>query len=451
MDKTAGIEYGLLGEKLSHSFSKLIHEKLCGYSYELIEVEKDELDSFLTRREFKAINVTIPYKESVIPYLEWIDPAAERIGSVNTVLNRNGKLYGYNTDYKGFLYTLKSAGVSLEGKRVLILGSGGTCKTALAVAEDSGASEILVATRNGAKKCCHTVFESMGKYVTYEEAIARGDAEVIINTTPVGMYPSNEECPIELSDFSKLCGVIDVIYNPLKTTLLQRADELCIPNGGGLPMLVAQAKYAAELFLGGTSPDKSRVIIPEEQIEEVLRFLRARQQNLVLIGMPGCGKSRMARHLSTILNRQVIDTDREIIARTGKTIPEIFTAEGEEGFRKHENEVVAFFAKQHGLIIATGGGAIINPENVKALRQNGVVVFIDRPPEQLPVGGDRPLSTGAETIKRLFDERLPLYLAACDLHVVNNDEFEKTADTILDYFEGDTTDDYNIKEKCTQV
>lgn len=410
--------YGLIGEKLSHSFSKVIHERLCDYKYDLIEIKRESLADFMTNREFAAINVTIPYKQAVIPYLDELSDRAKKIGAVNTIINKNGRLIGYNTDYAGVLYMLKGLSTngeaSIAGKTVLILGSGGTRKTLKAVLSDLGAKEILTASRSP----LNPHFNNDG-ILSYDEAKTRTDIQIICNASPVGMYPDNEASPIDLSAFPALCGVVDVIYNPLKTKLLQQADTLSIKNVSGLPMLVAQAKYAAELFCSTK--------IPDERIAEITASIKKEQINFVLIGMPASGKSRMGRALAKQFSRPFVDIDAEIEKHTGKSIPDIFASAGEKAFRLYEEELTACFSREHGLVIATGGGAVLSEKNISALHQNGVLCFINRPLEQLlcnnNIGGKRPLSTSAETIERLFSTRIPLYLAASDYTILNDGDF----------------------------
>ena len=295
------MEYGLIGEKLGHSFSKIIHEKLADYTYTLCPLEKNELHTFMTAKQFKAINVTIPYKQDVVPYCDVLDDAAKRIGVVNTIVNRDGKLFGYNTDFAGFLYNLNAHGIDLNGKKVMICGSGGTCKTVTAVAEHMGAREILVVSRS---KKEHTV--------TYEECICHEDVDVIVNASPKGMYPDNEECPLELSHFPNCRAVVDVIYNPLKTRLLQQAEQRGMKAVNGLTMLVAQAKFAAEHFLS--------VSIPDQAIEKITLELLEQLTNIVLIGMPSSGKTLTGQALCRYIDKTFVDTDAVFVGRAGMSI-----------------------------------------------------------------------------------------------------------------------------------
>ncbi len=391
--------YGLLGEKLGHSFSREIHERLGRYSYRLIELPPAELEAFLTARDFGGINVTIPYKQAVIPYLDELSPRAGAIGAVNTIVNRNGRLYGDNTDFGGLKALLERAGMALRGKTVLIAGTGGTSSTAMAVAEDLGAARAVRLSRSGREGA-----------MTYEAACAAyPGAEILINTTPAGMYPDLEGTPIELDRLPGLEGVADVIYNPLTTRLVQQARARGLRAENGLYMLVAQAVLAAELFTGERfSPGTA---------EQLFHALQAEKQNIVLIGMPGSGKTTLGKRLSEKLGRPLADSDAEIVRAAGLSIPEIFRDYGEPYFRDLESRVIRELSRTGGKVIATGGGAVLRQENVDALKQNGVLVFLDRPVEQLTPTGDRPLADETEKILHLHTARYPIYLAAADRHV----------------------------------
>lgn len=395
------MEYGLIGEKLGHSFSKIIHEKLADYTYELCPLAKDELDAFMTAKQFKAINVTIPYKQDVIPYCDVLDDSAKRIGVVNTIVNRDGKLFGYNTDFAGFLYNLNAHGITLKDKKVMICGSGGTCKTVTAVAEYMGAKEILVVSRSKKENA-----------VTYEECIRHKDVDVVVNASPKGMYPDNGESPLDLSNFPNCKAVVDVIYNPLKTRLLQQAEQLGMKAVNGLEMLVAQAKFAVEHFLSTE--------IENDKIDQITLELLKQLTNIVLIGMPSSGKTLTGKALCKYIDKTVVDTDAVIVERSGMSIKEMFARHGEAYFRQWEHDVIEEFSKQNGLIIATGGGAIKNEENIQNLKQNGIVMFIDRDLEHLLVTDDRPLSKDANAVAKLYEERYPLYTKYGDLRVPNN-------------------------------
>ena len=414
------MEYGLIGEKLGHSFSKIIHEKLADYTYELCPLAKDELDAFMTAKQFKAINVTIPYKQDVIPHCDVLDDSAKRIGVVNTIVNRDGKLFGYNTDFAGFLYNLNAHGITLKDKKVMICGSGGTCKTVTAVAEYMGAKEILVVSRSKKENA-----------VTYEECIRHKDVDVVVNASPKGMYPNNGESPLDLSNFPNCKAVVDVIYNPLKTRLLQQAEQLGMKAVNGLEMLVAQAKFAVEHFLSTE--------IENDKIDQITLELLKQLTNIVLIGMPSSGKTLTGQALCKYLDKTVVDTDAVIVERSGMSIKEMFAQHGETYFRQWEHDVIEEFSKQNGLIIATGGGAIKNEENIQNLKQNGVVMFIDRDLEHLLVTDDRPLSKDTNAVAKLYEERYPLYTKYGDLRVPNNypmeisqQELDELMNTILE-------------------
>ena len=414
------MEYGLIGEKLGHSFSKIIHEKLADYTYELCPLAKDELDAFMTAKQFKAINVTIPYKQDVIPYCDVLDDSAKRIGVVNTIVNRDGKLFGYNTDFAGFLYNLNAHSITLKDKKVMICGSGGTCKTVTAVAEYMGAKEILVVSRSKKENA-----------VTYEECIRHKDVDVVVNASPKGMYPDNGESPLDLSNFPNCKAVVDVIYNPLKTRLLQQAEQLGMKAVNGLEMLVAQAKFAVEHFLSTE--------IENDKIDQITLELLKQLTNIVLIGMPSSGKTLTGKALCKYIDKTVVDTDAVIVERSGMSIKEMFARHGEAYFRQWEHDVIEEFSKQNGLIIATGGGAIKNEENIQNLKQNGVVMFIDRDLEHLLVTDDRPLSKDTNAVAKLYEERYPLYTKYGDLRVPNNypmeisqQELDELMNTILE-------------------
>lgn len=391
------MEYGLIGARLGHSFSREIHQKIADYRYELCELTPEGVDQLLKGRDFRAINVTIPYKETVIPYLDVVSESAKKIGAVNTIVNRNGVLYGDNTDYAGAAALIRHAGVSVQGKRALILGAGGTSKTMCAVVRDLGAREIAVVSRH-----------PEGNQLSYDQARMYG-AEVLINTTPVGMFPGNDACPVDLDAFPSLSGVIDVVYNPLRTRLILEARRRGIPAEGGLYMLSAQAVYASALFTGAACD--------EALIDRAYREVLREKESIVLIGMPSCGKTTVGRALSKMTGQSLLDTDDRIVARAGRSIPEIFDQGGEAAFRALEREVIAEAAQQSGVIIATGGGAAIDPRNVERLRGNGRLFFLDRPLEALNVTPDRPLSRSAVALEQRFLERYPIYTAVCDARI----------------------------------
>ncbi len=406
------MKYGLIGEKLGHSFSKIIHEKIADYTYELCEISKENLDSFMRARDFQSINVTIPYKEAVIPYLDSIDPFAEKIGAVNTIVKRDGKLYGYNTDFLGMKLMIERNGFDFSGKKVLILGSGGTAKTSKAVADFLGAREIITVSRSGE--------------VNYENVVTlHPDAEFIINTTPCGMYPNNETYALDPAEFPVLKGIIDAVYNPLKTTLVQKGESLGIKGVTGLYMLVAQAVIAYEKFTGESI---DTVKVSDEVYNDILRA----KQNIVLIGMPGSGKSTVGRLLSESLGRDLVDTD-DVITNKHGVISDIFATYGESCFRDIESQAVKETAKQSGIIIATGGGAILREENVRALKQNGVIFFLNRSLDDIMPTSDRPLSSDREALEKRFNERYNKYKSACDFEIISDTTAEDTVGKIKEY------------------
>ena len=415
------MEYGLIGSKLGHSYSKIIHEQLCGYHYELHPLPTEaEARAFLEQRDFKAINVTIPYKKLVMEYCDEIDPRAAAIGAVNTVVQRGGKLYGYNTDYMGFAWLCKSRGVDFAGRTVLILGTGGTHNTVSAVARDQGAARVLTVSRHP---------DPAKGELSYEEA-ARSGAQIVVNTTPAGMYPNVGACLLDVAAMPGLEAVVDVVYNPVRTEILLRAEETGVPvTACGLEMLVAQAVYAAEYFLDTPFPDRAG------EIRRITASLRAEILNVSLIGMPSSGKTTLGRALAQKLGRTFVDLDQEIVKATGCSIPEIFQAEGEEGFRARESEQAARFGKESRLLISCGGGTVKRPENIRALRQNGVILFIDRPLEALTVGGGRPLSSSPEALRAMEAQRRPLYEGAADAVVPNDGTLDQAVSRALDALE----------------
>ena len=405
--------YGLIGAKLGHSYSKIIHEKIADYTYTLLPLPTEaEARAFFEKREFAAVNVTIPYKQMVIPCCDEVDPRAKAIGAVNTVVNRGGKLYGYNTDYAGFAYLAKAHGVDFAGKTVLVLGTGGTHATVSAVCRDGGAKEILTASRTGKDGA-----------LTYEQAAARSDVQIVINTTPCGMYPQTGQCLLDIAALPQLEAVLDVVYNPFSTELVLRAKDKGLVAAGGFEMLVAQAVYAAEYFTG-------RALDCETLIPKISRELQKELQNVVLIGMPGCGKSTVGAVLAQKLGKTFVDADAEIERRTGKAIPDIFAQEGEEAFRRYEADVIADLTRQNRQVIACGGGVVKTPQNLHALRQNGPVLWVQRPIEKLATAG-RPLSKGSEALRRMEHERLPLYRAAATGTVCNDGALTDTVTAAL--------------------
>ena len=406
------MKYGLIGEKLGHSFSKEIHEMLGYYQYELHEVAKNDIDSFMKQHEFTGTNVTIPYKETVIPYLDEISPQALAIGAVNTVVNKDGKLTGYNTDYYGMKALIERINLDCKDKKALILGTGGTSKTATAVLKDLGIKEIIKVSINNEPGT-----------ITYDEIVNHLDANIVVNTTPVGMYPKNEGLIIDIKKFNKLDGVVDVVYNPLRTNLILNAKELNIPCEGGLYMLVAQAVYACGIFL-----EKD---IDLDIINNIFDKIIKDKENIVLIGMPSCGKTTIGNMLAKIINRQVIDTDSLIVEKIGMSIADYLKNHTEKEFRDIESECVKEAAKSSSCIIATGGGAILREENVRALKQNGILYFINRDLNNLTPTASRPFSSDLEALKKRYEERLPIYKKVCDVEVDNNNEINDVINKIL--------------------
>ena len=400
------MEYGLLGERLGHSFSPQIHRDLAGYDYQLLPTPPEAVEDLFARRAFQGLNVTIPYKRTVMPLCDEIDPRAAAIGAVNTVVNQNGRLTGYNTDIDGFLYMARRAGVDMAGKKVVILGSGGTSRTARAAAGELGAREIITVSRHGEDN--------------YQNLSRHADAQVLVNTTPVGMYPNWGQSPVSLESFPALEGVLDVVYNPLRTALLLQAEERGLPRSCGLPMLVAQAKRAAELFTGQN--------IDDSRAEAVLHGLRGQLTSIVLIGMPGCGKTTVGRALAGKLGRTFVDLDEEIVRRAGTSIPEIFAREGEAGFRERESALVREFGERTGLVVSTGGGVVTRRENYIPLKQNGLLLHLRRDPAALPTDG-RPLSQ-ATAPEELWRRRAPLYAAFADGEIDNNGTLAGTLEQI---------------------
>ncbi len=408
------MEYGLIGEHLGHSYSPEIHARIGDYPYELKEIPRNELADFIKERSFKGINVTIPYKQDVIPLLDEVSESALSIGAVNTIVNKDGRLYGYNTDFLGMKAALNFGGISLEGRRVLILGTGGTSGTAMAVAKSLGAASSIKVSRTGNDGA-----------ITYEKAVTEHrDTEIILNTTPVGMYPNAGKSPVDISNFPELDGVMDVIYNPLYTELLLDARERDIPHVGGLYMLAAQAEYASALFFG-REPD-------EELIEAVYFSLLSKKRNIALIGMSGSGKSAVGREIARVTGMELVDTDAEIVKRAGKPISDIFACEGEKAFRDMESEVIKELSDRTGFIISTGGGSVLRNENVRALRRGSVLAWLDRPPMKLTFSDDRPLAQSREAALRHYDERYEIYKAAADFRCINDTTIKNAAFAIIE-------------------
>lgn len=407
------MEYGLIGEKLRHSYSQMIHARLADYRYELKEVAPEKLDEFIEARNFRGLNVTIPYKQAVMKHCAELSPEAVEVGSVNTLLVRpDGSLFGHNTDIDGFIYMLRRGGIDPAGAKAVILGSGGTSLTARAALTRLGAREIVTVSRKGP--------------VDYAALYAEhADAEILVNATPVGMYPKNGASPVELDRLPGVRGVADVIYNPEKTALILAAQAKGIPAVSGLSMLVAQAREAAELFAGHA--------IPAGRVEDIVSEIGAQTLNLILVGMPGCGKSTLGQAVAAALQREFVDCDAEIVRRAGKSIPEIFAQDGEGAFRALESGVLADVCRGHGLVISTGGGAVLRAENRDAMRQNGRVCLIRRALALLPRDG-RPLSASEDAVARLWEARRAAYETAADFPVENDGTVEEAAEKIREGF-----------------
>ena len=403
---------GLLGRKLGHSYSPQIHEYLGSYSYDLFEREPNEIEDFLRNGDFTGINVTIPYKKDVIPFLDKLSPTAVKMGSVNTVVRRkDGSLFGHNTDYFGFTSMVHRSGIQVAGKKVLVLGSGGTSNTAVKALEDLGA-QVIIVSRSGENN--------------YDNLHVHQDAAVIVNTTPVGMYPNTGVSPVDLSCFPTLEGVLDVIYNPAKTQLLLDAEKLGLPHENGLWMLVAQAKEAAEYF--GGSP------LPDSIIEIVYNKMSAKMKNIILVGMPGSGKSTIAALLAEQLGRSIVDADQKVIELAGKSIPDIFAEDGEAIFRQWETQALSDLGKKSQLIIATGGGCVTQQRNYPLLHQNGMIFWLQRELDLLPTDG-RPLSQ-IQKLSDMYAMRKPMYEAFSDYQIDNNGTCQESIHQILSILEG---------------
>lgn len=407
------MEYGLIGEKLGHSYSQMIHARLADYRYELKEVAPERMDAFIEARNFRGLNVTIPYKQAVMKHCAELSPEAMEVGSVNTLIVRpDGSLFGHNTDIDGFIYMLRRGEIDPAGAKAVILGSGGTSLTARAALTRLGTREIVTVSRKGP--------------VDYAALYAEhADAEILVNATPVGMYPKNGASPVELDRLPKVRGVADVIYNPEKTALILAAQAKGIPAVSGLSMLVAQAREAAELFAGRA--------IPAGRVEDIVSEIGAQTLNLILVGMPGCGKTTLGQAVAAALHREFVDCDAEIVRRAGKSIPEIFAQDGEGAFRALESGVLADVCRGHGLVISTGGGAVLRAENRDAMRQNGRVCLIRRALALLPRDG-RPLSASEDAVARLWEARRAAYETAADFPVENDGTVEAAAEKIREGF-----------------
>lgn len=403
------MKYGVIGKTLKHSYSPQIHKLFGNSEYGLIELDENALGEFFRKREFAGVNVTVPYKQTVMQYLDSIDPAAQAIGCVNTVVNRNGYLTGYNTDIDGLTALIAHAGLEVCGKNALVLGSGGTSKTAVAALTRLKAANIAVISRSGDDN--------------YENIYSKhSDAEIIINTTPLGMYPNTDTFAVEPSGFHKLEGLIDVVYNPHRTELVLRSLESGIRSEGGLYMLVSQARKAHELFFDCE--------LPEDAVDRTVKTLENEMQNIVLIGMPGSGKSTVGKLIADKLSRSFYDTDAEIEKQEGISISEIFAQHGEQYFRDLETRTVKELSKLSGAVIACGGGTPMRPENRRAVSRNSRTVYLKRDISELETVG-RPLSSSQNALKEIFIKREPVYKAMCNYAVNVSDDPDVTAERVM--------------------
>ena len=405
------MEYGLIGESLKHSWSKEIHNMIGDYDYEILGLPANDFDSFIKSRGFKGLNITIPYKQKIIPYCKSLSKSAKRIGSVNTVIvDNNGELQGFNTDYDGFIYMYNNAGISFAGKSVIILGSGGTGKTAKVATEDMGAAKVTVISRTG--------------HHTYDDIRDFSNTDIIINTTPVGMYPNNRRSLVDLGNFSKCEAVIDVIYNPMKTQLLMDAEDRGIKYTSGLPMLVAQAKFASDIFQGEGQKGES----PNNHItKQIIDKIKFDNSNAILIGMPGSGKTCIGRVVAEKLERSFVDIDTAVTEITGLPISDIFDKFGEEHFRDIESDTIKKYGKEKGLVISVGGGGILRKETRFDLRQNGYIIWVQRDLDKLETAG-RPLSKNRKSLKRILQGRKEIYESISQFKVDNNgDDYHMAA------------------------
>ncbi len=401
-------KFGLLGRKLGHSWSPQIHALLCGYEYGLYEVEPEDLARFMEETDLAGMNVTIPYKKEVLPFCASLSDAARTIGSVNTLVRTAEGWRGDNTDYDGFITMVKSCGVSVAGKKALVFGSGGASLAVIAALRDLGAAPVVNISRSGPDN--------------YDTLSAHADAQLLVNTTPLGMYPDTGVSPVDLSGFPACEAVLDIVYNPARTKLLMDAEARGIPSAGGLIMLTAQARRSAEQFAGRS--------IPDERVYEIAGILRSKMQNIILIGMPGCGKTTVGRPLADRLGRPLLDSDTCISEAVGMPVPEILRLEGEEGFRRRETQILSELGRGSGAVIATGGGCVTRPENYPLLHQNGVIVWIRRDLEKLPTAG-RPLSQ-ARSPEALYGERKDLYASFADITVDSDEIIEHTVSKIME-------------------
>ena len=407
------MKFGLLGRTLGHSFSPRIHSALGNTNYELFEREPSQLQEFFADPELQGINITIPYKVNALEACDVVDPRAERIGCVNTMVRKDGKWHGYNTDYDGFVFTLQHAGIDVAGKECIILGDGASSATVHVALEDLGAKNIVHLSRKTAP--------FYGDTPNYYET-----AQIIINCTPIGMYPHNPANLIDITQFSKLEGVVDLIYNPRRTILLLQAEMMEIPHCDGLPFLVAQGVEAANHFHGESFGTK--------EIEQILRDMRREKENIILIGMPGVGKTTVGKALGEEMGRTCIDVDHELEKEIGD-ISTYITEQGEPAFREKEAEMIAKLGTQTGLVISTGGGCVTVPKNYAHLRQNGRIYQLTQPIENLSTSGRVLSSGGIERLRELEEIRTPMYESFAQSIVEHHRNAPETVSTILEDFE----------------
>ena len=405
------MKYGLIGKDVKNSFSKSIHEQI-GYDYELISLKEEELESFFLNKDFKGINVTIPYKQSVIKYLDYVSPSVEKIGVCNCIVNEDGLLKGYNTDYDGVMYLIKKNDFDFKNKNVLILGSGGTCKTVSCVLKDLFVKNIYVASRSPKEN-----------QYSYQD-IYKLDVDFIVNTTPNGMIGYSDDLLVDLSKFNKLEGVIDVIYNPLRTSLLNEANKLDIQNSNGLDMLIYQAIRASELFTNSK--------ISDEVISKIKSKILLDKLNIVLIGLPGVGKTTLGKLVAEQFNKEFVDMDSLIVNKENMLIKEIFDKYGEAYFRNLESNLCKKLESKNNLVISTGGGVILNKENIKSLAKNGLIIFLDKDLDLFTLSDERPLTKNKEELKKIRDLRYNLYLSSCDVLINLNNNLDKNKEKIME-------------------
>lgn len=403
--------YKLLGKNVSHSYSQEVHNSL-GYDYKILDLSLSEFREIMEERSFVGVNITMPYKQEALKYLDYIDPAAKKLNVVNTVVHKDNKLYGYNTDYFGLKYLIKFNEIEIKDRNVVILGSGATSKTVKALCQDLGAKNIT------------KVSQSNSNHLTYDDLSSVLNYQVLINTTPKEMYPNTEEKIIDLKQFNKLEAVVDVIYNPLKTNLILQARDLNIKAVGGLEMLVGQAVESSSLFFNKK--------YPKDTINKVYKKLLLEKSNIVLVGMPTSGKSTIGKALAKSLNKKFIDVDKEIVKKAGNSIKEIFKEKGEAYFRTVESQVIESLSRESNLVIATGGGSVLDQKNVKRLKRNGYLIFIDRPLNLLIAADDRPLSANRINLKNLYQERYNIYKTVSDVTVINDKDLDFVLKKVLE-------------------